>query len=268
MSDSQLRPGFTAPKNCPQGCARWDNIAADGNTWNQSEANQWWAQGQPPENAGNMCAQPVNNPGQGPWCLCAGTNDASSGLCQDKNLAASACKAVPNGLNKLNSEISNCTSSTEYNRNTNFADNTFKLQQDISSSAAAIGDSLSMGDAMFGQYGYNDIAKQVKDRNEELKTKKATLLTEVEKGEAIIERSNRDFSDVKDTIPQPQPKRVLRFIEDYTLAILSISYLFMIIAAIYIYTSMSDKKLVAFFQILIGSILLTMFLFMMLFYLA
>jgi hypothetical protein len=268
MTDSQLRPSFTTPQSCAQGCARWDNLAADGNTRSQSDVNAKWTGGSPPLGAGNMCAQPANDTSEGPWCYCAGTNDGSWGYCQDKNLAASACKAVPNGLNKLNSEISNCTSSTEYNRNTNFADNTFKLQQDISSSAAAIGDSLSMGDAMFGQYGYNDIAKQVKDRNEELKAKKEKLLTEVEKGEAIIERSNRDFSDVKDTLPQPQPKRVLRFIEDYTLAILSISYLFMIIAAIYIYTSMSDKKLVSFFKALISSILLTMFLFIILFYLA
>ncbi len=268
MSDSQLRPSFTTPQSCPKGCARWDNLAADGNTKNQNDVNAMWSQGSPPEGAGNSCAQPANNQGQGPWCYCAGTNDDSMGLCQDRNLAASACKAVPNGLNNLNSEINTCTSSTEYNRNTNFAENTFKLQQDITSLSAATGDSLSMGDTMFGQFGYNEITKEVKKRNEDLKAKKEKLLTEVEKGEAIIERSNRDFSDVKDTLPQPQPKRVLRFIEDYTLAILSISYLFMIIAAIYIYTSMSDKKLVAFFQSLISSVLLTMFLFMMLFYLA
>ncbi len=268
MSDSQLRPGFTTPQSCPKGCARWDNLAADGNTKNQNDVNAMWSQGSPPEGAGNSCAQPANNQGQGPWCYCAGTNDDSMGLCQDRNLAAATCKAVPNGLNSLNSEINTCTSSTEYNRNTNFAENTFKLQQDITSLSAATGDSLSMGDTMFGQFGYNDITKEVKKRNEDLKAKKEKLLMEVEKGEATIERSNRDFSDVKDTLPQPQPKRVLRFIEDYTLAILSISYLFMIIAAIYIYTSMSDKKLVAFFQALISSVLLTMFLFMMLFYLA
>jgi hypothetical protein len=189
-------------------------------------------------------------------------------MCQDRNLAASACKAVPNGLNSLNSEINNCTSSVEHNRNTNFAENTYKLQQDITTLSALTTDSLSMGDAMFGQFGHSEITKEVKNRNEELKAKKDKLLTEVEKGEATIERSNRDFSDVKDTLPEPQPKKILRFIEDYTLAILSISYLFMIMASIYIYISISDKKLVAFFQALISSILLTMFLFMILFYLA
>lgn len=185
----------------------------------------------------------------------------------DKNLKASVCKSTPNGLNTLNSEISNCTSTTELNRNNNFAENTFKLQQDITSLSGSVMDSLTMGDTMFGQFGYNDIAKQVKVRNEELKNKKDILITTVEKNEAIIERSNRDFSDVKDTIPEPMPKKTLHFIEDWTLAILSIAYLFMIIAIIYVYTSISDKKLVAFFQSLIGSLILTLFLFMVLFYL-
>ena len=184
----------------------------------------------------------------------------------DRNLAASVCKSVPNGLNTLNGEINNCMSTTELNRNTNFAENTFKLQQDITTLSGTTADSLVMGDTMFGQFGYNDIAKQVQSRNDELKKKKDQISKEVEKGNAIIERSNRDFADVKDTISEPQPKRVLRFIEDYTLAILVISYIFMIIAIIYIYTITSEFKLIAFGKAFVGSIFLSMFLFMLLFY--
>lgn len=186
----------------------------------------------------------------------------------DRDLKASVCKSTPNGLNTLNSEISNCTSSIEIKRNTNFAGNTTKLQQDISSLSGTSMDSLIMGDTMFGQFGYSDIAKQVVERNNELKIKKEKLVKDVEKGEAIIERSNRDFSDVKDTITEPQPKRVLNFIEDYTLAILSIAYLFMIIAIIYVYTSTAEFKLIGFGKSFVVSILLTMFLFMLMFFLS
>lgn len=185
----------------------------------------------------------------------------------DRDLKASVCKSTPNELNNLNGEIDNCTSTTEIKRNTNFAGNILKLQQDISSLSGTTMDSLIMGDTMFGQFGYNDIAVQVKGRNVELKKKKELLLKNVEKGEATIERSNRDFSDVKDTVPEPQSKRVLHFIEDYTLAILCISYLFMIIAIIYVYTATADLKLIGFGKSFVGSILLTMFLFMMLFFL-
>jgi hypothetical protein len=185
---------------------------------------------------------------------------------QDRNVTAAVCRATPNGLNTLNSEISQCTTDTELNRNNNFAANTFKLQKDIESLTSSVQDSLVMGDTMFGQFGYQDIAKQVKDRSVELKIKKEMLLKEVDKNEAIIERSNRDFSDVKDSVGEPQPKKVLRFVEDYTLAILLISYFFMLIAAIYIYTITSEFKLIALGKSLIGSVLLTAFLFMVLYY--
>ena len=132
---------------------------------------------------------------------------------------------------------------------------------------SSVADSLVMGDTMYGQYGYQDIANQVKDRNSDLKNKKEELVKEVEKGEALIERSNRDFSDVKDTISEPQSNQKLRFVEGYTLAFLTISYLFMIIAAIYIYTLISDNKLVAFGKSFVASIFLSIFLFMLLYYL-
>jgi len=186
----------------------------------------------------------------------------------DRDLKASVCKSTPNGLNNLAEEIDICSSTVEIKRNNNFAGNTIKLEQDISSLSSTTMDTLIMGDTMFGQSGHNDIANQINGRNEELKNKKNKLLKEIEKSEAIIERSNRDFSDVKDTIKEPEPKRFLRFIEDYTLAILCMSYLFMIIAVIYIYTITAEFKLIGFGKSFILSILLTMFLFMILFYLS
>jgi len=287
--DSQIKQDYSPPQKCPNGCARWKNLAEDGNTQNQYQADAVWWNGYIPDEAADKCAQPLGFPGEGPWCYCKGTNDSSWGYCQapetpekqiqqpsptfttnqnDRDLKASVCKSTPNGLNNLKGEIDTCTSATELKRNQNFAGNTVKLQQDISALSATTMDSLVMGDTMFGQFGYNDIAKQVSARNEELKTKRDGLFKEVENNEALIERSNRDFSDVKDTIPEPQPKRFVRFIEDYTLAILTISYLFMIIAIIYVYTATSDNKLIAFGKIFVGSILLTMFLFMMLFFLS
>jgi len=186
----------------------------------------------------------------------------------DRDLKASVCKSTPNGLNSLNSEIDNCTSTIELKRNTNFVDNTVRLEQDINTLSATTMDFLVMGDTMIGQFGHNDIAKQVSDRNNELKSKKTNLIKEIENSEAIVERSNRDFSDVKDTVSEPQSKQFLHFIEDYTLAILVMAYLFMIIAVIYVYTSTSENKLIAFGKSIVGSVLLTIFLFMMLFFLS
>jgi len=155
---------------------------------------------------------------------------------------------------------------TEKTRNDTFATYTVKLNEDIISLRSTTTEALLMGDTMFGQFGYNDIANQVQERNNDLNNKKESLNKNIIKGESIIERSNRDFTEVHSTISEPQPRKTLRFIEDYTLAILAISYIFMIIAVIYIYTINAEFKLVAFGKAFVGSILLSMFLFIFLFY--
>lgn len=264
--DPQLRVGFSAPSKCTKGCARWDSLAADGNTKNQQEVNQKWQGGSPPVNAGNMCAQPANDPSTGPWCYCAGTNDESWGQCQDRNAAAAVCRSTPNGLQSLASQINECTTTTELNRNNNFASQTFKVSKDVETLQALVADSLVMGDTLFGQAGISEITKQVQARHQELTNKKENLKTQIDKNEAIIERANRDFEDVKERVPEPQPKRILNVLEDYTLAFLVISYLFMILAGIYVFTSHAQIKVVALFKAVGGSIFLTIFLFMMLYY--
>ena len=98
----------------------------------------------------------------------------------DRNLAASVCKSVPNGLNTLNSQISTCTSTAESDRNNTFATNILKLKDDIDAlKSDTIPNALIMGDNMFGQAGYKAITNQVKDRNTDLKRKKETLSKEI-----------------------------------------------------------------------------------------
>jgi hypothetical protein len=265
-ADPQLKPSYSAPSKCPKGCARWDNLAADGNTRNQQEVNQKWQGGSPPAGAGNQCAQPANDPSTGPWCYCAGTNDGSWGLCEDRNAEAAVCRSTPNGLQDLATQINNCTSTTEITRNKQFAGHALKLNKDIESLQALVADSLVMGDNIFGKAGPAEIAKQIQARHKELVVKKEHLKKEIDKKEAIVERSNRDFEDVKERIPDPQPKKVLNVLEDYTMAFLVISYLFMILAGIYVFTSIADLKLIAFFKALGGSVFLTIFMFMVMYY--
>lgn len=172
------------------------------------------------------------------------------------------------GMNTLAAQISGCTSSTEAARNNNFATTTLSLEQDITSIRANVTDSLSMGDSMFGQFGHVDITHQVKERNNELKSKKEHLIKSIKEKEGRIRRANRDFSDVKDTIEEPQKQTALHFIEDYTLVLLSISYLFMLILGVYMYVSTALVKSDAIKTALVGSTFFTMFAMVILYYLA
>ena len=90
---------------------------------------------------------------------------------------------------------------------------------------------------------------------------------EIGKQHQVIQTSNRVFSDVKDTIPETQPERFLYFIEDYTLAILSMSYLILVVAVIAFRTILSSDKGKTFLESLVGASIFTIFAFMLLYYL-
>jgi len=261
--DPQLRPNLAPPQNCPNGCARWDNLAADGNTFNQQEVNAWWSQGQAPQNAGNMCAQPGNLETSGPICLCAGTNNSDFGLCQNKDAAAQVCKVIPNKLNNLNTEISNCTTSQESQRILTIGQQTINIQKDVNHLSAVVQDSLLMGDAIYGNTSHKLIVEQVKERNRELKEKKDALVKDIQRKEAVVEMSDRDFIEVKDTIPENFNMKRLNFVEDYTIAITMIGYLFMAIAIIYVYTMSKQQGHIVkgLLMSTTGMIILSMFLY-------
>jgi hypothetical protein len=123
---------------------------------------------------------------------------------------------------------------------TTFATNTMNIDTDIKGLQASITDAMMMGDQVVGQQGHRDVIKQSKDRNAELKNNKEELEKDIRKKESIVNRSNRDFSDVKDSLPQTLPNKTLNMIEDYTMAVLSIAYLFMILSFIWWYASTSS----------------------------
>jgi len=177
---------------------------------------------------------------------------------------ASVCRSTPNGLNTLFDSIDKCTSNEELIRNQNFGQMIINLQQDISDLKANITDSLAKGDLLFGTQPHNELIQQVLTRNKELKDKKQKLSDDILKKESIVNRSNRDFTDVKESIPEPQPKKILHFFEEYTLAVLLLSYFFMILSAIYFYTLISPFKLKALLEGITLSSIVTAFLFMVL----
>jgi hypothetical protein len=260
--DSQLHQSLVPPQKCQNGCARWDNLAADGNTQDQLSANAMWNQGAPPSNASNTCATPGNNPnsGNGPWCYCAGTNDASWGYCQNRDNTANQCKSNPTGLNDLMSQISKCTSNAETLRNANFAKDVLKVKNDLESQSMIVIDSLTTGDSIFGQASGATISKEIIARNKELKEKKSKLREGIDKNEAIVERSNRDFLYTREDLPENISAKKVNFIEDYTVAFVLLTYIFMIISLIYFYTVMSENKIRALIFGVVGSTIISIIL--------
>jgi len=149
----------------------------------------------------------------------------------------------------------------------NLGEQVVNLDNDLTSIRGNIINSLMMGDSIFGEAGHVDIRNEVKKRNNELKEERDQLRNNIDKKEVIIQKNNRDFSDVKDTLPEVQPNKNLHVIEDYTIAFLTISYLFMIISFIYFYTMTSEEKVSSFFRSLLISSILSIILLLLLYYL-
>lgn len=132
-----------------------------------------------------------------------------------------------------------------------------------------ITDILYIGDTMYYTQGNGGIAKQVKESNIEINNKNKTLKDEIQKRNAAIERANRDFTDLKDTLPEKLSDNSIHFVEDYTLLFVFIAYVFMLIACIYLYTQItSDETYIMITKITVGTAFITAFFMMLLYYLA
>jgi hypothetical protein len=115
-----------------------------------------------------------------------------------------------------------------------------------------------MGDAMFGRFAHVEVAREVTNRTEELQKKKDGLEQELREKEAMIQRTNRDFSDVKDALPETLEQQRIKFIEDYTIMFLVLSYVFMILSGIIFYVTLSEQKTMAFAKALGYALVATM----------
>lgn len=183
-----------------------------------------------------------------------------------KNADAALCRSTGKFATVL-ADLEKCTTSTESDRNQQFAGVLIDIRNDIRVAKQNITDALLTGDAVFGQYGSTDIAKSVQQSNTELEEKKKALEKEIANNEAVIERSNRDFSDVKNTLPERPTYSRLHFIEDYTVFFLLASYLFMVILCGYLYVLSSEEKWTSFIQVSIVSLFGTLFLGLVSYYL-
>lgn len=148
----------------------------------------------------------------------------------------------------------------------NLGEQIVNLENDLTSIKGNIINSLMIGDSIFGEAGHVDIKNEVKKRNSDLKKERNQLRDDIDKKEVIIQKNNRDFSDVKDTLPEVQPNKKLHVIEDYTVAFLTISYVFMAISFIYFYTMTSDQKVNGFFRALLICSVISLILLILLYY--
>jgi hypothetical protein len=146
--------------------------------------------------------------------------------------------------------------------------NILKIKDDIDNLKISITDSLIVGDNLFDTTAHSGVVSHAKERINELKAKEKELKNNIGKKSALIRRFNRDFTDVKQSLPDTLPNKKIHVIEDYTISLLVISFLFMLISFIYAYTITSEDRLYGFSKSLLYSFLISIFFIVIVYYVA
>jgi len=147
-----------------------------------------------------------------------------------------------------------------------YEDNIGIIKRDIDTLHASVTNSLLTADAVYGKAGSTNISQQVKDKNSELKEKKEKLTLSIKRKDATIERSNRDFSDVKNTLPEIHKKQILNVLDDYTIAFLMFAYFFMLLSIMYVYVYVSEQKIKALLKSIGAGVFITCVIWMLIYY--
>lgn len=185
---------------------------------------------------------------------------------RDRSMDAAQCRSTENKIEDIYSSIDKCATQAEIGQNNSIGTVALKLDNDITLLKADINNSLILGDTMYGNSGHIDITKELQTRNTELNEKKIALEKDINAQQKLIDRSERDFVDVKNTVPEHQVKYSLHVIEDYTIAFLLISYLFMILIFIYSYTVTSVSIAKGLSESLLASFVISMIVFLLFYY--
>ena len=135
--------------------------------------------------------------------------------------------------------------------------------EDITTLKAQITSSLLLGDKIVNQSGGTKISPYVQSQIRELESKKTDITHDILEKERMVYASNRDFAEGN---PVNEPKTVLRVIEDHTVAILLLSYLFMLFMFMYWYVIQSPFIMKAIVEAIIGGFFFSIFSFMVLYY--
>jgi len=137
------------------------------------------------------------------------------------------------------------------------------IREDIATLRSQITNALTLGDNIVNQSGGTKISSYVQEQLTTLTSKQNEMYDDILEKERMVQASNRDFSDAN---PVNEPKTTLRVIEDHTVAILLLSYLFMLVMAMYWYVMQSPSMMKGITEAIVGGFFFSILSFMLLHY--
>ena len=163
---------------------------------------------------------------------------------------AALCKST-NTVPGLYEQINKCSNPQEQGQRASFITSTTDPKSDFDLLTANYNNLILSGDSMLGTMPDDTTLSQIKMRNTELKDRLDSLHESIKKKSAIVERTDRDFVDVKDQHSEVMRSRTVHVIEDYTLVVLSVSFLLLACTLMFLYINANNYS----FQSIIMSVL-------------
>ena len=157
-----------------------------------------------------------------------------------QNDQASACKSQLQVIPQLQASIAACRNTEEVQRATTLLTTIENVPGELESQTIQFMNLLMTGDSFFGASAATSSVQDVKNRNKELKQTLGEAQAAISKNTMIVERSERDFVDEKDAAPEKIHDGIAHVLDDYTILVLAISYVFFILLGLLWYMSSND----------------------------
>jgi len=176
---------------------------------------------------------------------------------------AALCKSQLQTIPDLQTMLSKCRNAEEVARAVNVSVAINNPNLTFQTQTSQFNDMLMTGDNLFGTNPNASVLQEVAARNKDLKDKKATLQKEIRAFTAMVERSDRDFIDEKTLVPETLQNNVIHVLDDYTLVLLMVSYVFVALSSLSYYMIVNGFSTYSIITGIVGVVVISIFLILM-----
>ena len=170
--------------------------------------------------------------------------------------AANICKSNGN-LQKFQGELAACRTGDDTARFQAFFSKLDDVKGFFDGQFAQFNDMIAAGDKFYGSSANSTVIAEVAARNKDLQTTLETLQKDTKKLKGSAERHERDFLDVRAALPERLPTQRLNVLDDYTMLLLTVSYLVMALSIVFYYAQVNNYTITSILGGTIGMALIS-----------
>ena len=170
--------------------------------------------------------------------------------------AANICKSNGN-LQKFQGELAACRTGDDTARFQAFFSKLDDVKGFFDGQFAQFNDMIAAGDKFYGSSANSTVIAEVAARNKDLQATLETLQKDTKKLKGSAERHERDFLDVRAALPERLSTQRLNVLDDYTMLLLTVSYLVMALSIVFYYAQVNNYTITSILGGTIGMALIS-----------